>query len=112
MTIRLSKELEQFVHDAVRGGGYASEDDVICDALTRLRQALPQHAARPEPLAKRAKPGKPQKPASKDEFHRRLIASGLMSQLPNSAADFEDPDDQLIDIQGEPLSETVIRERR
>ncbi len=35
-----------------------------------------------------------------------------MSQLPDTDADFEDPDDQPIDIPGEPLSETVIRERR
>jgi len=35
-----------------------------------------------------------------------------MTQLPDKAADFDDPDDQLIDIQGEPLSETIIRERR
>jgi len=35
-----------------------------------------------------------------------------MSELPDTDADYDDPDDQLIDIQGEPLSETVIRERR
>ncbi len=35
-----------------------------------------------------------------------------MSELPDTQADFDDPDDQPIDIQGEPLSETVIRERR
>ena len=39
MTIHLSKDLEQFVHDACRTGLYAREDDVIRDALTRLRQA-------------------------------------------------------------------------
>ena len=33
MTIHLSKDLEQFVHDAVRAGLYAREDDVIRDAL-------------------------------------------------------------------------------
>jgi len=40
------------------------------------------------------------------------VEIGLMTQLPDKAADFDDPDDQLIDIKGEPLSETVIRERR
>ena len=38
MTIQLPKELENFVHDAVRAGRYASEDAVIGDALERLRQ--------------------------------------------------------------------------
>ena len=42
MTIHLSKDLEQFVHDAVRAGLYAREDDVIRDALTRLQQAMPE----------------------------------------------------------------------
>ena len=45
MTIHLSAELEQFVHDAVRAGLYAREDDVIRDALTRLQQSLPNRAA-------------------------------------------------------------------
>jgi putative addiction module CopG family antidote len=41
MTIRLSEELERFVHEAVRAGRYASEDDVINDALERLRGQTP-----------------------------------------------------------------------
>jgi hypothetical protein len=63
---------------------------------------------------KRAKTTSPpaKKPITKDEFHRHLIEIGLMSQLPDTAADFDDPDDEPIPIKGEPLSETVIRERR
>jgi hypothetical protein len=53
-----------------------------------------------------------QKKMTKDEFHRHLIEIGLMSQLPDTAADFDDPDDEPVPIKGEPLSETVIRERR
>ena len=41
MTIHLSKEHEQFVHDAVRAGRYANEDDVLSDALERLRRQTP-----------------------------------------------------------------------
>jgi putative addiction module CopG family antidote len=41
MTIHLSKDLEKFVHDAVRDGLYAREDDVIRDALLRLKQTMP-----------------------------------------------------------------------
>jgi putative addiction module CopG family antidote len=44
MTIHLSKELERFVHDAVRSGLYAREDDVIRDALNRLQQSMPKPA--------------------------------------------------------------------
>ena len=64
--------------------------------------------------AKRTKtPAQPARtPLTKDEFHRHLVEIGLMSQLPDTAADFDDPDDEPIAIKGEPLSETVIRERR
>lgn len=41
MTINLPKDLEAFVHDAVRAGRYATEGDVINDALQRLRQQTP-----------------------------------------------------------------------
>jgi hypothetical protein len=39
---------------------------------------------------------------------------GLISQLPNPAEDIDDddPDDEPVVIEGEPLSETIIRERR
>jgi Arc/MetJ-type ribon-helix-helix transcriptional regulator len=113
MTIDLSKELEQFVHDAVRAGHYAREDDVIRDALTRLKQAMPDAAAPPAKRARRAKPaGQPvTKPLTIEELHQQMAARGLIT-LPDTAADFDDPDDEPIAIEGEPLSETVIRERR
>jgi putative addiction module CopG family antidote len=38
ITVHLPKELESFVQDAVRAGRYATEDEVIRDALQRLRQ--------------------------------------------------------------------------
>ena len=60
MTIHLSKELEQFVHDAVQAGHYAREDDVIRDALIRLKQAMPDAAVKPPKRARR-----PSRPASR-----------------------------------------------
>lgn len=113
MTINLTKDLERFVRDAVRDGRYAREEDVIRDALTRLRQATPEDTATSGKSINRGKPAQPQKnPLTKDEFHRHLVELGLMSQLPDIDADFDDPDDQPVSIEGEPLSDTVIRERR
>lgn len=112
MTIRLSKDLEQFVHDAVSAGLYAREDDVVRDALIRLKETLPKRSAKPRRKAAHTGQTKAVKPKSKEEFHHKLIELGLMTQLPDTAADFDDPDDQPIAIKGEPLSETVIRERR
>jgi hypothetical protein len=37
---------------------------------------------------------------------------GQITRLPDRGADFDDDDDEPIEIEGEPLSETIIRERR
>jgi Arc/MetJ-type ribon-helix-helix transcriptional regulator len=111
MTIHLSKDQERFVHEAVRAGLYTSEDAVISDAVDRLRHALPKP---PRAAAKKAKSSKqaPKTKLSRAEFDQHLLNIGLMTQLPDSDADYDDPDDEPVAIRGEPLSETVIRERR
>src|SRR5947209_7862448 len=104
MTINLSKDLEQFVHDAVRAGLYAREDDVIRDALIRLKQSMPQAAQTSGQGAKRteAAPPKPKKPLTPAELDQYMLEVGLLSELPDTDADFDDPDDEPITIQGEP----------
>ena len=52
------------------------------------------------------------KPMTRAEFDQHLLDIGLLSQLPDTEADFDDPDDAPVEIKGEPLSETIIRERR
>jgi hypothetical protein len=89
----------------------------------RLRQQLDRQVAEPKyrpatppgKSAKRAKPAQvPKKPLTRNEFHRQLLAEGRIASLPDPALDIDDddPDDQPIAIKGEPLSETIIRERR
>jgi Arc/MetJ-type ribon-helix-helix transcriptional regulator len=107
MTIHLPEELARFIHDAVRGGRYAREDDVICDAVFRLKQALETDA---ETADYPADPSHHGKPLTKQEFQRHLVEIGLLEPAPDSAAAAAAPDD-LIDSQGEILSERVIRER-
>ena len=46
------------------------------------------------------------------EFDQPLLRIGLISQLPDTAADDDDPNDVPVKIKGEPLSETVIRDHR
>jgi Arc/MetJ-type ribon-helix-helix transcriptional regulator len=115
MTIHLPKELERFVHEAVRAGRYADEDDVIRDALVRLKETMPERSVTPEPHRKPAKSAKAatqNRPLTVEEVHQRMLAAGLITELPNRAADIDDADDLPIAIEGEPLSETIIRERR
>jgi hypothetical protein len=64
--------------------------------------------------AKRAKaaPQNPKTPSTVAELHQKLLAEGRISRLPDTAADYDDPGDQPVSIEGEPLSKTVLRERR
>lgn len=118
MTIHLTKELQQFVRGAVEAGLYAREDDVVRDALLRLKQTMPKKAPKRAAKTKRTKTaGSTKKKATKRpmteaEFDRLLMRKGLMIRPPDTEADFDDPSDEPITIKGEPLSETVIRERR
>ena len=93
------------------------------EQLRQLRQQIDRKLAEPSkplapPPAKKAKPPKAaaakKKPLTRDEFNRRLMAAGLITRLPDPALDIndDDPEDQPIAIEGEPLSETIIRERR
>jgi hypothetical protein len=49
---------------------------------------------------------------TEEEFKRQLLKSGLMSSLPTPADPASRPAFQPITLEGEPLSETIIRERR
>jgi len=90
--------------------------------LRQLRQQLDKQLAQPKQpappasakTAKHAKAAPPsaKKPMTRAEFDQHLLEIGLLSHLPDTEADFDDPDDQLVEIKGEPLSETIIRERR
>ena len=51
--------------------------------------------------------------AREDEFERKLLAKGIVSHIPTR----DDTDEEFdkfdpIEVSGEPLSETIIRERR
>ena len=94
------------------------------EQMRRLRQQIDSELAQPKkptapPSRKGAKRTKPatrqvKKPLSIEEIHRQMMASGLITRLPDPAQDIDDddPDDQPVAIEGEPLSETIIRERR
>lgn len=48
---------------------------------------------------------------SEEEFLQKLLAEGFISDIPERMTDEED-DFETIDFEGEPVSETIIRERR
>ena len=90
--------------------------------VRQLRQRLDRECPRPRKptvptpgkSAIRGKPAPPKKRMTEAEFDQHLLKIGLVSSLPDPALDLDDndPDDQPVTIKGEPLSETIIRERR
>jgi hypothetical protein len=73
---------------------------------SKMASAMPSATSRPQPPPSRATP------MSEDDFKRQLLKSGLMTSLPTPADPADRPAFQPIAIDGEPLSETIIRERR
>lgn len=94
MTIHLPPELENRVNSLVQGGRFGSLDDAMAEAA----RLLLQHQS-------------VKKPRTPDELNRRLLAAGRIAKLPDPAQDIDDDDIPVV-IEGEPLSETIIRERR
>jgi hypothetical protein len=95
------------------------------DQARQLRQRLDRRLDQPKanaakPVRKREKgantaPPPGTKPLSLDEIHGQMLASGLLASLPDPTLDIDDDDDpadQPVPIKGEPLSETILRERR
>jgi len=101
MNAHLSEASECFVRSLMQSGRYACEGEILEEALRLLQQ-------REQALLTTDK-----KPMTEDEFERNLLDIGLMSQLPTGPDPLDDDERDLpVIIQGEPLSETVIRERR
>ncbi len=101
MNAHLSEESECFVRSLVQSGRYASEGELLEEALRLLQR-------REQALLPAAK-----KPMTEDEFERHLVAIGTMSRVPlPSDPDRPARDFEPVMIKGEPLSETIIRERR
>lgn len=98
MTIELPKDVERSINAEVLSGHFASASDAVTEAW---RDFIQQRAR-----------SQPAKPMTVDELHRQMLADGLLSELPNTAADVDDEQDGPVEIDGEPLSETIIRERR
>jgi Arc/MetJ-type ribon-helix-helix transcriptional regulator len=100
MTIHLPEDLERYVQAEVSKGHFASEEEAITQAVRLLRQRGHEPQTQGTPL-------------SEEEWERRLLQFGLLANIPpRSSAAAARRDFQPIRIQGEPLSETVIRERR
>jgi Arc/MetJ-type ribon-helix-helix transcriptional regulator len=96
LTVHLKEDLEKLLRAEVESGRFASTDAGIDLALRRLLQPPP-----------------PKGPLTEEQLLQYMYEVGKITQLPDRSADLDDDDeDEPIEIEGEPLSETIIRERR
>jgi hypothetical protein len=102
MTTHVSKDVENTINAALRSGQSASANEMV-DKLVR------EYDQRKRRQTKRAKPVKAR---TENEILQQMLADGLITRLPDRRADIDDEDDEPVVISGEPLSETIIRERR
>ena len=107
MTIHLPPHIESSIEAAVHNGYFASVDDAMAEAATMLLHRLKQSTQAAISVNKELKE------PSREELQRRLFEAGLLSEIKPPITDLTPYQNrQAISIQGEPLSETVIRERR
>jgi Arc/MetJ-type ribon-helix-helix transcriptional regulator len=107
MTIRIPEHLERYVHDEVLAGRYLTEDEVVTDALERHRQA------QQKPSKDTSNPDLTPEEIADQDLQRRLLAAGIISEIKPPITDMTPyRNRRAVPIQGEPISETVIRERR
>ena len=99
MMIHLPEDLERYVQSEVQSGRFASTDDAITEAIRLLRQ-------------KKRETQSQHKLLTLDELNQQLLEAGLLSQIPPCPDPATYQEFSPIVIQGEPLSETIIRERR
>jgi hypothetical protein len=98
----------------------ASVNALSPEQARKLRQQLDRQIARPtNPLAQKPVESAThatakRKPLTADEFNQQLFGAGRVASLPDPPLDIDDddPDDAPVRIKGEPLSETILRERR
>lgn len=78
--------------------------------LRDARQLSPDDLRRLIEMLSQAEPTKPA--MTEEEFQAHLMSEGIISELPKPLVEREEEGFRPIRVQGKPLSETIIEERR
>jgi hypothetical protein len=84
------------------------------EQVTRRAREFAGHRVRVTVLDELTAPTDPasQEKLAEEAFKLHLLATGLVSQFPTEPGAGTDEDDAPIVVSGEPVSETILRERR
>jgi hypothetical protein len=79
--------------------------------LEEIKSLAPEEQAKVRELLDNLLPAK-KEPTSREEYEAYLLAKGVITHIPSRQIPPERQEFKPIAIEGEPLSETIIRERR
>lgn len=107
MTIHLPNEVERDILAEVHNGHFASVDDALAEAWRSFRHQ------RQTPAAGTGQLQPMPEEATDQELQHRLFDAGIISEIKSPITDLTPyRNRRAVPIQGEPISETAIRERR
>lgn len=104
MDVQLCDDLERLVTTQIQSGRYAREEDVIREVRAWLREHDHEEGL---------ESAKAHRPMSDEEFRQHLLRTGRISQLPTAERKNQPQESwQPIRVEGEPVSQATLRERR
>jgi Arc/MetJ-type ribon-helix-helix transcriptional regulator len=113
MTINLPQVLESSILAAVQSGRYASLDAAMTEAASMLVERLNQEQEQQQTAKATGQPGLTPEEIADQELQRRLFQAVLISEIKPPITDMTlYRNRRAVPIQGEPISEAVIHERR
>jgi Arc/MetJ-type ribon-helix-helix transcriptional regulator len=111
MTIHLPEDLASSIRAEVQNGHFASEEGMVAAAVREYLRR--KHTPAPHAATAAAGPAHAGDEQSSQELQRRLLEAGIISEIKPPITDLTPYQNrQAVPIQGEPISETAIRERR
>ena len=103
MSVDLPEDLLRLVRAAIESGLFASESELIAVAIRDYLRRKDAPSSQPQTITA----------VDANVWQRRLVESGVLSEEKLPITDLSPYRDRHpVSIQGEPLSETIIRERR
>jgi Arc/MetJ-type ribon-helix-helix transcriptional regulator len=113
MTIHLPDDLANSIQAELLKGHFVSEDELVAAAVRDYLRRQHGQARSTGNAASAGQPTPGQEEPGTQELQRRLFQAGVLSEIKPPITDLAPyRQRQAIPIQGEPLSETVLRERR
>lgn len=113
MTVHLSEDLTNSIRAEVLRGHFASEDEMVAAAVREYLRRKQEPEKPMDTAAVGGISGSASEQTSAQALQRRLYESGVLSEIKPPITDLMPYcHRRAVPIQGEPLSETIINDRR